>query len=72
MRLLDTPSTSVSVVVDNEDVSVVRVYSFGCPMEWCIHISLFYKAATPYHFMPPEAAPLSHPMLSLSIVSAEV
>jgi hypothetical protein len=42
VRSLDTPFTSVSVVVDSEDVSVVCVYGFDdCPMEWCIHISLF-------------------------------
>ena len=50
--LADTPSPSVSVVVEGEDGSVVRVYgSDACPIEWCIHVS-FYKAATPFHFMP--------------------
>ena len=69
--LADTPS--ISDVVDSEDGSVVRVYGFdSCPIGWCIHVSLFYKAATPFHFMPPELAPLSRPVLRLSIVSMEV
>jgi hypothetical protein len=63
---VDTPLPSVFAVVEGEDGSVVRVYD-GCPIGWCIHVSLFYKVVTPFHFMPPEPAPLSHPVLRLSI-----
>ena len=71
--LVDPPSPSVSAVVEGKDGSVMHVYgSDGSPIGWCIHVSLFYKAATPFHFMPPEPAPLSHPVLCLSVVSVEV
>ena len=71
--LVDPPSPSVSAVVEGKDGSVMHVYgSDGSPIGWCIHVSLFYKATTPFHFMPPEPAPLSRPMLRLSIVSVEV
>jgi hypothetical protein len=69
--LVDTPSPSVSAVVEGEDGSVVRVYSSdGCPIGWCIHVSLFYKAVMPFHFMPPELAPLSHPVLPCVVRTA--
>ncbi|CAD6225821.1 unnamed protein product [Miscanthus lutarioriparius] len=59
-------------MVEGEDGSVVHVYgSDGCPTGWCIHVSLFYKAAMPFHFMPLDPALFSHPVLRLSVVSVE-
>ncbi|CAD6342933.1 unnamed protein product [Miscanthus lutarioriparius] len=62
-------------MVEGEDGSIVHVYGSGsCPIGWCIHVSLFYKATTPFHFMPRphEPTPPSHFVLRLSVVSVEV